>query len=49
VALTRAAGNAGGGDVARIANTTQNRDHASHAQNIVVFTPSMTGPSPKST
>ncbi len=29
-------------------STTRNRDHASHAQNSTVFTPSMTGPSPKS-
>jgi hypothetical protein len=34
--------------LSRIANTTRNRDHASHAQNNVVLTPSMTGPSPKS-
>ena len=37
-----------GAVLSRIANTTRNRDHASHAQNNVVLTPSMTGPSPKS-
>ena len=34
--------------LSRIASTTRNRDHANHAQNNVVLTPSMTGPSPKS-
>jgi len=30
------------------ASTTRNRAHASHAQNNVVFSPQITGPSPKS-
>jgi len=32
----------------RNAMTMRKRDHASHAQNSTVFTPSTTGPSPKS-
>jgi hypothetical protein len=46
--VTSRAANTLGIVLSRSASTTRNRDQASHAQNSTVFTPSMTGPSPKS-
>ena len=46
--MTSRAANTVGAVLSRIASTTRNRDHASHAQNSTVLTPSITGPSPKS-
>src|SRR5260370_8784487 len=46
--VTSSAANTLGIVLSRSASTTRNRDQASHAQNRIVFTPSMTGPSPKS-
>jgi len=45
---TSRAANTVGAVLARIGSTTRNRDHATHAQNNVVLTPSISGPSPKS-
>ena len=46
--VTSRAANTLGIVLSRSASTTRNRDQASHAQNSTVFTPSTTGPSPKS-
>ena len=45
--MSRAA-NTLGAVLSRNAITTRNRDHANHAQNRVVCTPPIVGPSPKS-
>ena len=46
--MTSRAANTLGNVLSRNGSTTRNLDQASHAQNNTVFTPSITGPSPKS-